>query len=449
MAQIRETIEALCTLLNNHCPDKISAESFRLAKFDKKEATDLLWTTLHTVLTAESVKSSDQYHHDVAKFCKHVMFRKGYRVNEFFRLPEDMSYGSRELLLALGWLMAKEDVVTKFINKLEPLIFEDPPVDISLFEKIPLPVVTDHCTEKPTKKDSDTIDVADRLIFKYNRLNSSLKNLLATRSEYTKIVCKLHLIPKASKSHTSSHFSTQDIYFMRYPREMEKYQQRLEWFCSYAKALVSWSTNELTFWKWMESVLDAKIQNATEMEQGIENTYNKFPDNQLFKPSSTLQKAKECQVELSQILNAQEPVYRKVSKRWKKIKASLQSSEEVHGKLAEILSSLDNELLEEFNEVPKFSMSTSSQDKCKNLKSKDSSLCFKKLTQGNLKTGQASKEVIKKSMASEEIERLKQRKQVLEMKLRSSQDAYKEKLFEISQAHPNLVCISPKVGNIL
>lgn len=449
MAQIRETIEALCTLLNNHCPDEISAESFRVAKFDKNEATDLLWTTLHTVLTAESVKPSDQYHHDVAKFCKHVMFRKGYRVNEFFRLPEDMSYGSRELLLALGWLMAKEDVVTKFINKLEPLIFEDPPVDISLFEKIPLPMVTDHCTEKPRKKDSDTIDVADRLIFKYNRLNSSLKNLLATRSEYTKIVCKLHSIPKASKSHSSSHFSTQDVYFMRYPREMEKYQQRLEWFCSYAKALVSWSTNELTFWKWMESVLDAKIQNATEMEQGIENTYNKFPDNQLFKPSSTLQKAKECQVELSQILNAQEPVYRKVSKRWKKIKASLQSSEEVHGKLAEILSSLDNELLEEFNEVQKFSMSTSSQDKCKNLKSKDSSLCFKKLTQGNLKTGQASKEVIKKSMASEEIERLKQRKQVLEMKLRSSQDAYKEKLFEISQAHPNLVCISPKMGNIL
>ena len=102
MAQIRETIEALCTVLNNHCPGKISAESFRLAKFDKKEATDSLWMTLHTVLTAESLKPSDQRHHNVAKFCKHVMFRKGYRVNEFFQLPADMSYGSRELMLALG-----------------------------------------------------------------------------------------------------------------------------------------------------------------------------------------------------------------------------------------------------------------------------------------------------------------------------------------------------------
>ena len=448
MAQIRETIEALCTVLNNHCPGKISAESFRLAKFDKKEATDSLWMTLHTVLTAESLKPSDQRHHNVAKFCKHVMFRKGYRVNEFFQLPADMSYGSRELMLALGWLMAKEDVVTKFINKLKPLIFEDPPVDFSLFEKIPLPLVPDHCTEKPTKKDCDAVDVADRLILKYNRLNSSLKNLLASRSEYTKIVCKLHSIPKAAKSHSSSHFSTQDVYFMRHPREMEKYQQRLEWFCSYAKALASWSANELTFWKWMESVLDAKIQNAIEMEQGIENT-NRFSDNQLFKPSSTLQKAKERQVELSQILNAQEPVYRKVSKRWKKIKASLQSSEEGHEKLAEILSSLDDELLEEFKEVQKSSTSTSTQDKCENLKSKDSSLCFKKLTQGDLKTGQTSKEVIKKSMASKEIERLKQRKQVLERKLRSLQDSHKAKLFEISQAHPNLVCISPKMGNTL
>lgn len=439
MAQIRETIEALCTVLNNHGHGDVSAESFRLAKFDKEEATETLWMTLHTVLQTESLKQSDKSSHNVVNFCKHKMFHKGYRVSDFFRLPQNMSYGSRELMLALGWIMAREDVITQFINKLEPLIFEDPPVDLSLYDKIPLPVAHDGLTE-PAKKDcKNPVDVAKRLILKYNKLNSSLKSLLATRSEYTKIVCKLHSVPKASKSQSSSHFSSQDVYFLRHPHELTKYQERVQWFCSYAKAFVSWSANELTFWQWMESVLEAKVQDATEMGHEIENT-NNSPGKQLFKPSSALQKAKEHQVELSQILNAQEPVYRKVSKRWKKIKANLQSSEEGHEKLAEVLSSLDNELLLQIKELQR--SATISHEKFRDFKPKRGSLCFKILIQGELKAGRGSKEVSNKSMTSMEIERLKQNKQALENKLRTLQETHKAKLLQISQTHQNLVCIS-------
>lgn len=346
MAQIRETIEALCTVLNNCCPEKVSAESFRQAKFDKAEATVTLWQTLHAVLRTESLKPVGKSDHDVVNFCKHKMFHKGYRVNDFFRLPEDMSRGSRELMLALGWLMAKEDVVTKFTNKLEPLIFEDPPMDLSLYDKIPLPAALGDFTEPSKQKDSkNSIDVAECLILNYNKLYSSLKSLLASKNEYTKIVCKLHTIPKTSKSQSSSHFSSQDVYFLRHPQKLVKYQEKLEWFCQYTKALVFWSLNELTFWKWMESVLDAKVLNDSKTEDEIENA-NGDQQNELFKPSRALQKAKEHQVELSQVLNAQEPVYRKVSKRWKKIKANLQQSgEERNENLTELLSSLDRELL--------------------------------------------------------------------------------------------------------
>ena len=441
MAQIRETIEALCTVLNNYCPDKVSAESFRQAKFDKEEATVTLWQALHAVLRTESLKPVGKSDHDVVNFCKHKMFHKGYRVNDFFRLPEDMSRGSRELMLALGWLMAKEDVVTKFINKLEPLIFEDPPMDLSLYDKIPLPAALGDFTEPSKQKDSkNSVDVAERLILNYNKLYSSLKSLLASKNEYTKIVCKLHTIPKTSKSQSSSHFSSQDVYFLRHPQKLVKYQEKLEWFCQYTKALVFWSLNELTFWKWMESVLDAKVQNDSKTEDEIENT-NSGQHNELFKPSRALQKAKEHQVELSQVLNAQEPMYRKVSKRWKKIKGNLQQScEERHENLSELLLSLDRELLLEIKELQKDFKDP--QENLKDLEPRAVSLCFKKLSQPDLKTGRTSKEVTNKSMASQEIESLTQEKQALEVKLKNLKEKHKAKLFQISQMHPNLVCIS-------
>jgi len=438
MAQIRDTIEALCIVLNNHCPNKLCAESFRQAKFDKDEATETLWLTLHTVLCTESLKPTDICNHGVVNLCKHKMFQKGYRVNDFFRLPEDMSCGSRELMLALGWLMAKQDVVTTFINKLEPLISEDPPMDLTLYGEIPLPAAPDGFTETVTQTDSKTsVDVAECLILKYHKLNSSLKSLLAARNAYTKIVCKLHSILKASKSQSSSHFSSQDVYLLRHPQELTKYQEKLEWFCTYTKALVLWSVNEQTFWKWMESVLDAKFLRGTETEHGIY-----CPQKHLFKPSRTLQKAKQHQVQLSQMLNAQEPVYRKVSKRWKKIKANLQQSlEERHENISEVLSLLDSQLLSEIRELQKDFRN--SQGKCRDLKTNAAAVCFKKLIQADTKRGSSSKEVVNKSVASEEIDRLTQEKQALEAKLRSLKEEHKAKLFHIFQTHPNLVCISP------
>lgn len=448
MAQIRETIEALCTVLNNHCPTTASAESFRLAKFDKDEATESLWKTLYTVLCTKNwLKPVDKSNHNVVAFCKHKMFHKGYRVNDFFQLPADMSRGSRELMLALGWLIAREDVISTFINRLEPLVFEDPPVDLSLYERIPLPRVHENFTELTKQKDCDSaVNFAECLILKYNKLNSSLKSLLGSRSEYTKIMCKLHSVPKTSKAQTSSHFSSQDVYFLRYPHELAKYQEKLEWFCCYAKALVCWSLNELTFWKWMESVLDGKLSDSAQKET---DHCDEYEQTQQFKLNKDLQVAKEHQVKLSQILNDQEPTYRKVSKTWKKIKASLQSCEEGRANLADALSLLDSKLLSEIKELHKDL--SNYQEKCRDLQPKALSLCFKKLFQGDThKAGRTSKDAVNKSVASEQITRLRHEKQTLEFKLRGLEEIHREKLLDISQGREDLVCISPGMrGNII
>ncbi|PFX18437.1 Uncharacterized protein C14orf80-like [Stylophora pistillata] len=437
MAQIRETIEALCTVLSSQSTTQVSAESFRLAKFDKDEATESLWLTIRKVLSVDDLEPEAISGNNMVAFCKHELFHKGYGGKSLYQLPEDMSRGSRELILALGWLIAKEDVTSALIAKLEPVVFEDPPLNLTLYEKIPLAKGLDACSEPIKQNDFDsTIDLAERLILKYNKLHTSLKSLLGARNEHTRVICKLHSIPKSSKSQSSSHFSSQDIYFLRYPNELAKYQERLEWFCDYTKALVCWSLNELTFWKWMETVLDAKI-----LEDAAKDTDEQCDDiqqKQGITPSSDLQIAKGRQVRLSQILNAQEPTYRKVSKTWKKIKASLQSCEEGRANLADALSLLDSKLLSEIRELQKYTLKCQEKPKAKD------SVCLRKLTQGESnKVMRTTKDTANKSMASEQISRLRQEKEALQNELRSLEEVHREKLLQICQVRQDLVCISP------
>ena len=51
---------------------------------------------------------------EVAVYVKREFQRLGYRSMDFAQVPVDMSDGSRELLLALAWLLHSEQVFYKF-----------------------------------------------------------------------------------------------------------------------------------------------------------------------------------------------------------------------------------------------------------------------------------------------------------------------------------------------
>ena len=54
------------------------------------------------------------------------MQKRGYFSPDLATLPNDMSSGSRDLLLALGWLLCKESVLQKFmVNCTTPLEGDD------------------------------------------------------------------------------------------------------------------------------------------------------------------------------------------------------------------------------------------------------------------------------------------------------------------------------------
>ena len=58
-------------------------------------------------------------------FVKGEMQNRGFVSRELMVLPRDMSYGSRELLLAIGWLMCKEHVMDDFMMSCTSPLEED------------------------------------------------------------------------------------------------------------------------------------------------------------------------------------------------------------------------------------------------------------------------------------------------------------------------------------
>jgi hypothetical protein len=49
-------------------------------------------------------------------YVKKMMQRRGYYSGEFAKLPRNMTHGSRELLLAVGWLICRENVIQRFMK---------------------------------------------------------------------------------------------------------------------------------------------------------------------------------------------------------------------------------------------------------------------------------------------------------------------------------------------
>ncbi|XP_055143898.1 tubulin epsilon and delta complex protein 1 isoform X2 [Symphalangus syndactylus] len=98
--------------LSRSLPSGPSPEIFRRAKFDRPEATSALWQLLYRVLSplpAGNALASLALEVQ-ARLVKSALCSQGYPRLALAQLPEDGSQGSRELLLALSWLLARGPV---------------------------------------------------------------------------------------------------------------------------------------------------------------------------------------------------------------------------------------------------------------------------------------------------------------------------------------------------
>lgn len=79
-------------------------------------------------------------------YVKQEMQCKGFLSREFSSLPNDMSSGSRELLLGFAWLLCKEALIDKFMEACaSPLDEEDP----SFMYEVSWKIVRDRFSDVP------------------------------------------------------------------------------------------------------------------------------------------------------------------------------------------------------------------------------------------------------------------------------------------------------------
>lgn len=449
MSQIRETIECLCSILFYHGAKKVNAEAFRQAKFDKPEATEAMWFALFCFNCFEDPGFAENQEkiavavgwktENIIRLCKHKMFGKGYKAWEFYTLPEAMTYGSRQVLLAIGWLLAKEKVIDNLIRRTRPVLGEDPLVTgTSLHNEvgaktgqIPRFLAGDICRNMEYTLKS--------LVWLNGKLIAFQRKLLAAMHEYSLILIKAHAAVSKGSTATN-HLSLQELHLLRHRSELEKLQTLLENENLYFMSLLVWKRNQDLFWKWMSSILhndDKKQPESTEKKANSSST---------LKPSYCLQKVKEQQIELSKLLQCEEKNYKKISKSWKNIKTSFDMSNlDVSIKHSAGLCQIEEEV---FGALQCRCLSTESE------------MTVLKEVEGNLKLSrrirwlqnkslhhQSKDKQIENSSASQTIEKLSVRRRTFHQELDRLRMSHQETMFTMSEKLEGVICIP--ISNVL
>nr|XP_048718385.1 tubulin epsilon and delta complex protein 1 isoform X2 [Caretta caretta] len=109
-------IGALCRALPPG--SRPAPETFRLAKFDRPEASLQIWRLLYSLL--KQIHDGGWTELDTIgtqiRFVKSVLWYHGYGRPEFYQLPSDGSQGSRELLLAFSWLLNRISLLEQLLT---------------------------------------------------------------------------------------------------------------------------------------------------------------------------------------------------------------------------------------------------------------------------------------------------------------------------------------------
>lgn len=454
MTQIRETIENLCVVLKYNGISEITAETFRLAKFDSPEAIRPMWNSLrNTLIWLEGTHLQGKIHSSegsaaLVRFCKHEMFTKGYRVRSFFVLSENMSNGSREVLLCIGWLIAKEKVIQKFINQVQSVITEDlPDMDDLSCAGIQIPDFPESPKTASKSLNELLVSTLQEVVVLKGKLHSASRSLLAARNEYGTLLKKIHLatIPFPVKA-TSCHLSALDVYLLYHPKELDHYQDKLEMENTYLHSLLVLREKEDLFWKWLESVLDLQNKNNCEKSDNSDDEECLVLNQESYRPSKHTQNIKTKQVEISRHLQEKEKLYQQASKKWKRYREVVEKSKEMQEQFQTLLACLDQEVLEELDKLynVETDVSFNTNFTSTSLDTSQGTLqLLTPLTPQHKKRSKVSSHT-EESVLLKHVKELQEKDKVLKDELRKIKNENCNKITTVALTMDEMVCIPPK-----
>ncbi|XP_029937658.1 tubulin epsilon and delta complex protein 1 isoform X2 [Myripristis murdjan] len=241
---VKQVIVALCRLLAATGLDSVPApEAFRRAKFSGgPEVEDQFWQLLANILqrtTIVSYGADSQLMSGNKKLVVAGLWQTGFQAEWMYGRVggqeggERRSFSSRELLLALGWLLATgtlERLLTQRAQQLDKTLLTSPLVN---------PEISHHAQ----------LDAASlrRMQWLIGFLRFQGRTLLSMQEEKA---CLLHAVLSSSPL---SSFSNQSSTLLRVECV------RMWQLCQLLEAYVSWKQVENLFWVWMDSVVDCHL----------------------------------------------------------------------------------------------------------------------------------------------------------------------------------------------
>ncbi|XP_029317240.1 tubulin epsilon and delta complex protein 1 [Cottoperca gobio] len=246
--EVKQVIGALCRLLAATGLESVPApENFRRAKFGGGlEVEEQFWQLLTDILQTSGIVSREaraQLGGEHRALVAAGLWQTGYHADWMYgqgggKGGEGGRFSSKDLLLALGWLLATgklEKLLTQRIQQLDKTLL-----------LTPTPV-------NPQLPNEFQLDLASlrKLQWLIGSLRYQGRTLLSMQEERT---CLLHAVFFASlPSSVSSTSSDQGSTLLR--KDCACMQQ----LCDLLEAYLKWKQVETVFWTWMDSVVDCHL----------------------------------------------------------------------------------------------------------------------------------------------------------------------------------------------
>ncbi|KAI2654488.1 Tubulin epsilon and delta complex protein 1 [Labeo rohita] len=241
--KVKEVITSLCKLLSALSVESIpTAEAFRRAKFNRKDATVDMWSLLRRILQRAFAldcacqDSKDQDNNMQLLFVRSALCHCGYGAPWVVgpRPPSHIEeVGSRDLLLAFSWVLSTGNLLdvllAENVHQLDSLS-SGPTIVRGL---IPGQLDVSACGPR-----ADTTVKTDQII---SNISSSA-------------VCQPHVTGSNHSNMTST--------------ALDKELERIQALNGILEAYLDWKLHEHLFWCWMDSVIDSSLADASEVKPG-------------------------------------------------------------------------------------------------------------------------------------------------------------------------------------
>ncbi|KAI8787662.1 tubulin epsilon and delta complex protein 1 isoform X1 [Biomphalaria glabrata] len=273
-SQVRTVIELFCTILQQNNVSCIRAEMLRQAKYNKDSATSSMWKLLFDLITfckSEDNKITPQNAKDEVLYVKTELQKFGYLSCRLSVLPADMSSGSRELLLALGWLLHQQKVIDKIMSRRSDPLHQPLRNFVKLNVASPEPLNTNALGDAIFKLTPR--DAIQQQLMLCNKLHLACRRLHSFSQELRCLIHKIHQYTQGVSLQTElNHLTPLEVYLLRHPESLKQMMFELEKDNLELENLVSWKATEHVFWEWMHSVLNLHIQESATIDKKISRT---------------------------------------------------------------------------------------------------------------------------------------------------------------------------------